>query len=458
MQGRAQSGTTCPAFAVTAVLAAMALVVTDASLVNVGLPTIAIALKIAPSKAVYIVSAYQLSLLMFLLPAAAIGEAAGHRKVFAAGIVIFLLAALVSASASSLAILIAARFVQGIGGAAVMALGVALLRQSLSDARLGAAIAWNALTVALCSAAGPALGAIILGSASWHALFLVHLPLGVVALSFCGALPASERSRPWPDFISILLSCSSLGALVVAAAQIASQPGDAAALFILSSSAFALLVLRERSRTFPLIPFDLLGLESFRLSFLASICCFVAQTMGMLSLPFYLQQSVGLTPTATGLYMTAWPIAVGLAGLLAGNLANRLPTAALMASGAFSLALGLGAIALIQQAHGLLIASIFLCGLGFGFFQVPNNRNLFLSAPAERSGAAGGLQGTARLTGQALGAMLVSVVLGMTVTTPKLAFAVGAGFAIIAGAISFWHVKVQMRRFVSSELLDPVSI
>jgi DHA2 family multidrug resistance protein-like MFS transporter len=140
---------------VAAVLLAMAMVVLDAGMVNVALPSIAASLEVTPAISVRIVLAYQTALVIALLPAAALAESVGYQRIFSAGIVLFIAASLLCVVAPSLEWLIAMRFVQGLGGAAIMALGIALLRQSLSPARLGAAIGWNALTVATGSAAGP---------------------------------------------------------------------------------------------------------------------------------------------------------------------------------------------------------------------------------------------------------------------------------------------------------------
>jgi MFS transporter, DHA2 family, multidrug resistance protein len=119
------------AIAIVAVLTSMALVVLDAAMVNVATPTIADALGVDPAKALRIVSVYQTALVMALLPCAALGESLGYRRVFASGLALFIIASALSASAPTLDWLVAARFLQGLGGAAIMALGIALLRQVL---------------------------------------------------------------------------------------------------------------------------------------------------------------------------------------------------------------------------------------------------------------------------------------------------------------------------------------
>jgi len=170
------------ALAIGCVLAALVLVVLDAVIVNVALPAIAHSLRISPAESVWVVTAYQLALVMTLLPCAALGESFGYRRVYTASVGLFVFGSALCALAPSLWVLVVARFIQGLGGAAIMALGIALLRLIVSERQLGAAISWNTLAVALSSAAGPALGALVLSSANWRWLFAINLPLGALVL------------------------------------------------------------------------------------------------------------------------------------------------------------------------------------------------------------------------------------------------------------------------------------
>jgi DHA2 family multidrug resistance protein-like MFS transporter len=167
----------------------MALAVLDGAITNVALPSMARSLQVEPGMAVWIVTSYQTALVMALLPCAALGESIGQRRVFTAGVALFTGASVLCALAPSLAWLVAARFVQGLGAAGVMALGISLVRAAVPPGQLGAAIGWNALVVALSSAAGPAIGSAILSSAPWPWLFAFNLPLGVLVLFASRALP-----------------------------------------------------------------------------------------------------------------------------------------------------------------------------------------------------------------------------------------------------------------------------
>ncbi len=431
--------------AIACVLAAMALVVIDAAIVNVALPTLAKSLRVTPADAVLTVTAYQMALVMALLPAAALGESLGLRRIFTAGITVFVLASLLCAAASSLSWLVAARFLQGLGGAAIMALGVPLLRFTVPAGQFGAAIGWNALTVALCAAAGPTLGALILSATSWPWLFALNIPLGIMALVATRALPLVAGTARRIDWVSAGLAMLAVAALVIGAELIPAWPAISAALFLVAVVALPILVRRETPKVAPLVPLDLLRDGSFRISVAASICCFAGQASAMVALPFYLQHSLGQTPMSAGLYMTPWPLAVAVAAPITSRLAKRVSTAWLCAAGGVLLALGLAAAALWPLAADPLPLAAFtmLCGLGFGLFQVPNNQNMFLAAPRQRSAAAGGMQGTARLTGQTAGAVTMTLLLSLTPaeTAPRLGLGIAALLALMAGIVSLLRVQ-----------------
>ena len=433
--------------AVAAVLTAMTLVVLDAGMTNLALPTIAGALRVSPAAAVAVVTAYQTVLLVALLPAAALGERFGCRRVFASGVWLFIAASVLCALASSLPWLVAARSLQGLGGAAIMALGVPLLRFSVPPRRLGAAIGWNALTVALASSAGPGVGALILSYAEWPWLYAVNPPLGIAILVACGQLPRTPAGPHRLDLASMALSGGMFAGLFIGAQLLPARPLLAGSLAAAGLICLGLLVRREAPKAAPLFPLDLLRQRSVRLSVIASILCFTGQAAALVALPFYLQQVLGQSPFTTGVYMTVWPLSVAFTAIAAGRLADRFSTALLCAAGGLALAVGLASAALWplgEDARPMLLFAA-ACGMGFGLFQTPNNRNMFLSAPLERSAASGGLQGTARLTGQTAGAVLMTLLFTLVPVgaAARLGLGIGGALALLAGLVSLFRIRDQ---------------
>lgn len=429
--------------AVAAILGAGVLVVLDGAIANIALPSIARQLHAAPADAVWIVTAYQLAVVMFLLPASAVGERFGYRRVFAGGVALFTVASVLCALSPSLPWLVAARCLQGLGSAAVMPLGLALLRFTYPRRLLARSIAWNALAVAAASAAGPTLGAFILSATSWPWLFAVNLPIGLLVLAACAGLPGptlSPRSARPIDAGSIALNAAMFAAFVLGADRVVAHPLQGGALLAGSVASLVLLVRRELPKAAPLIPLDLLRVHSFRISVIASVCCFTGQMAALVALPFYIQHELGQSAVTAGLLMTPWPLAVMLAAPLSARLAQRLPSAWLCAAGSacFSAGLALCALWPLNGDSALPIALFTsLAGLGFGFFQTPNNQNMLLSAPRERSGAAGGAQGTARLTGLTLGSLLMSLMFGLLPSHSAVHWGLAtAAVAALAGSVA----------------------
>jgi len=426
--------------AMAAILGAIGLVVLDGAIANVALPSMAHQLVVSPADAVWVVTGYQLAIVMFLLPASAIGERLGYRRVFTAGVALFTLASALCAFAPSLSWLVAARFLQGLGSAAVMPLGLALLRFTYPKRLLGAAIGWNALAVALSSAAGPTVGAAILSVADWRWLFAVNIPLGLLVLLACRGLPKPAGTARRIDLISVALNAGLFAAFVLGADQVLTHPMTGFVLLALAALGLFLLVRRELPQATPLIPLDLLRNHSFRVSVMASVCCFSGQMASYVALPFYIQHDLGQSALTAGFLMTPWPLAVMLAAPLAGRWSERVSTAWLCAAGGACLAIGL-ALSAIWPLHGKLLPLVIftaLAGFGFGFFQTPNNRNMLLSAPKERSGAAGGMQGAARLTGQTLGSLLMGLLFTLlpAASAPRWGLGLAAVLTLAGGLIS----------------------
>jgi MFS transporter, DHA2 family, multidrug resistance protein len=425
----------------------MAAAVLDASSVNIALPSIASALRVDPSAAAWLVIAYQGALVAGLLPLAAIGERVGYRPTFVVGAIFFALCAAASSIVPSFAWLVAFRAVQGVGAAAIMALGVALLRQTVEEEKFGQAIGWNAMTVALLSAAGPTIGALLLGIGSWRFIFVGSVLLAGIALAAALALPSQRIEGRKLDGIGLSVYFAVVPTFVIAAG-VARQSALAAALMLTAGTVgLGLLVRRDVRRVTPFLPLPLFRSPSFSRSVMASILCFTAVGLALLMLPFALHERLGLSARGTALMMTPWPLAVLLTTPVTACLLNRVCPARLCAVGAFVLACGLATLAggPLGSSVAVHVIGVIFCGIGFGLFQTPNNRTMFLAAPADRAASAGGVQGTARLIGQIAGALIASYLLfAATVNVAaSIAFGIAALAACMSAAISGSNDRVN---------------
>ncbi len=176
---------------------AIGMSVIDSAIVNVALPTLSADFAVPPEHAIWVVNAYQLAITVSLLPLASLGDILGYRTIYRMGIVLFTLASVACGLSNSLLTLTLARVVQGFGAAGVMSINIALVRAVYPKASLGAGVSNVAMVVAVCSAAGPSIGAAILAIAPWRWLFFVNGPLGLIAsvLAFRVSAAYAETRR-----------------------------------------------------------------------------------------------------------------------------------------------------------------------------------------------------------------------------------------------------------------------
>ncbi|MDR3375174.1 MAG: MFS transporter [Ancalomicrobiaceae bacterium] len=434
-------------WAIAVVLLTLLLTVLDGAIANIALPSIAKALGAAPADTVWVVSSYQLAVILALLPSGALGEKFGARRVFIAGVTLFTVASAMCALSSGLPMLVAARFLQGLGAGQIMALTAMMLRFSCPLRLLGTVIGFNAVTVAISSAMGPGVAGLILSVADWPWLFAVNLPIGAVILAAFRMLPHPAGMARRLDRLVIALNTAMFVLFFVGADALADLPAAGAAAIVAAFVCLAVLIRREMRRDAPLVPVDLFRNPAFRVAVIASVSCFCGQMMSYVALPFYLQHHLNQSITMSGLYMVPWPLAVMVVAPIVGRLSNSWPTSWMCAVGGTVCATGLTIVASFSNSTSLepFVIGTVLAGAGFGCFQTPNNRILLLSAPKARSGAAGAMQGTARLVGQTLGAIGMALLFKLCSLdwAPRLGLFVAAGFVITASLISLMRVRYE---------------
>ena len=438
-------------WAMFAIWLGLAMSVLDSSIANVALPAIARDLNATPSGSIWVVNAYQLAMVTALLPLSALGEIIGYRRVYVVGLVVFTLASAGCAAAHTLPMLASARVLQGFGAAGLMSVNPALVRFTFPRDQLGKGLGLNALVVALSAAAGPTVASAILAAAPWPWLFAVNLPLGVITLA--AAAKALPYTPPVPrrfDVWSAVLNAVAFGSVVGGVELLIRENGVGRgwALVALGLAAGVLLVRRSLTQPTPLMPVDLLKAPMFSLSISSSVCSFMASMSCVVALPFFLQTILGRSQVETGFLMTPWPLGLALAAPLAGRLADRYPAGLLSSIGLIIMAAGSAVLALTPSD-----ASAFdicwrmgLCGAGFGFFQSPNNRAMLWGTPRDRSGGAGGMLATARITGQTAGATAVALALHVDPAYgARHALWVGVVMALVGAVVSSLRLNPSVR-------------
>ncbi len=422
-------------WAAMTLLVGIGMSVLDSSMSNVALPTIARELNQSAAAVVWIVNAYGLTLVMTLLPMSAIGERTGFKRLFKYGLLLFTVASVASSIAPSLPWLLVCRVLQGLGGSAIMCLFGALVRHIYPPQMMARGIGINAMMVGVTSVLGPTIGSFILSVSSWHWIFAINIPIGLLALLGVKYLPDVAPIKGRFDWLSACLSMLTVGLIIVGIDYLSTYTWQSLGAIVMGILTGVVLMRRSNQQVAPLVPVDLLKISSLRFAIAASLCTFSAQMATFISLPFYLQQTLHRSQSSVGMLMAAWPMGAALIALIAGRMSNIYPVAILSGLGAGAMATGIAIIVLMpEHASDIwLMLAMGLAGVGFGFFQTPNNRVIIGSAPRHRAGALGGLQATTRVFGQTFGAAMVASAFSLSVSVgPTLGLIVGITFASVA--------------------------
>lgn len=436
-------------WAALAVFTALAMASLDTAIANIALPSMAADLRASAADVIWVVNVYQIAMVATLLPLAALGEIVGHQRIYLGGLLLFTLASLACALAWSLPTLLIARTLQGLGAAGVMSVNIALVRFIYPENKLGRGLGHNALVVATSFTLGPTLAAGILSIATWPWLFAVNIPFGVIAILVgIKTLPKTVRASHAFDFTGALMASGCLGFLILGLGSAAhhTPPLIVAAELAAGVVIGWLLMRRHAEHPAPMLPIDLFRRPVFALSAATAVCSFAVQGLAFVSLPFYFEDVLHRTTIETGLFLTPWPLVVGIMAPIAGPLSDRHPPGILGGIGLATLCIGMALLALLPPEPTTIdiVWRMMVCGVGFGFFQAPNMKALMSSAPAGRSGSASGIIATARLTGQMTGAALAAscfALFGHSGST--WALALGAGFAALGCVLSLLRQVVR---------------
>ena len=436
-------------WAILSVGFALSMSVLDVNIINVVLPTLSHDFGTSPAATTWIVNGYQLAIVVSLLSFSAIGEIIGYRKVFLSGIALFIVTSLICALADSFWTLTIARIFQGFSASAITSVNTAQLRYIYPKSQIGRGMGINAMVVSISAAAGPSVASGILSIASWHWLFAINVPLGLMALllGFKNLPRQEERNKRKFDVVSAIANAITFGLLIYTLDSFAHhEQNDYIILQLVVLIIVATYYIRRQlGQESPLLPLDLLKIPIFRLSILTSVCSFTAQMLAMVSLPFFLQNTLGHSEVMTGLLLTPWPLTTLVVAPTAGYLVERIHPGILGSIGMVLFGIGLFSLSFLSPDSSVIsiIPRLMLCGAGFGLFQTPNNSTIISSAPTLRSGGASGMLGMARLLGQTFGTTLVALLFSFVVQEKSTAICliVGSGFAAVAAVVSSFRLS-----------------
>jgi len=407
----------------------------DISIVNVALPTLQQALNTDMAGLQWVINAYAIALSALMLSAGPLGDRYGHRRMWLLSVATFMLGSLLCACAGNLATLVAGRAVQGIAGALLIPAAMPILSHAFPDARQRARAigGWSAFS-ALALVLGPLLGGVLVQRVGWPSIFLINLPLGLLALAL-GAWGIPERRHPQHaalDPAGQLLSVVALGALSYGLIAIGAHGLLAPVTLLALGVAAAGLILFgivERRVARPLLPLDLFADRRFGMFNLASFVLGFTAYASLFFLSLFFQQAQGHNAALAGSQLAPQFLLMGAVSLLFGRLVAHLGLHAALVLGYALAGAALCAMATFEPAtsHAYSSAVLVLLGIGMGLAVPATGMAVMASAPVERAGIASATMNALRQAGMSLGIALLGSLMGQRAVQQFAASAQAAG-------------------------------
>lgn len=417
----------------------------DGSVVNTLLPVLARELGTDIAGIEWVTTIYLLVISGLLLSVGRAGDLFGHKRLYLAGFVVFLLGSALCGLAGSARALIAMRAVQALGAAMLMATSPAILTRSFPASQRGRALGAQGTFTYLGLTVGPSLGGWLAGSFGWRTVFYINIPVGLVAIALAHRTIADDRVARHEerfDFVGASLFTAGLVSLMIALNQGHAWGWSAPATVALLTAAALLLVgfVRvEQRRPSPMLDLSLFRSRVFSAATLSALLNYACVYAVLFVLPFLLIQGRGLDVQHAGIVLTAQPIVMAVVAPFSGTLSDRIGSRVPATLGMLLLAAGLVALGLLAPhgSIGAIAAALALVGLGVGIFVSPNNSALMGAAPRHRQGIAAGVLATARNVGMVLGVGFAGAVFTTVVAraaVPSAGLPVGISAALFAAA------------------------
>jgi EmrB/QacA subfamily drug resistance transporter len=381
----------------------------DGSIVNVALPTLSAALGADFATVQWVVLSYLLTITTLLAVVGRLADMYGRKRLYNSGFVVFTVGSLLCGLSPSVGWLIGFRVLQGIGAALILALGLALVTEAFPPQERGRALGIAGSIVSIGIVTGPTLGGVIIENLSWHWIFFVNVPIGILGTYLVWRnIPATRPPGGQAfDFGGAATLCLGLLGILLGLTT-GQQEGftspQALGLFVFGIFFLLALLYIQRRHPQPIIDPVLFRNRLFTVNLVTGLLVFVGLGSGVL-IPFYLETVLGYSVQQVGLLLAVVPIALGIVSPISGVLSDRVGSRPISVLGLAVTLLGYLALSTLSTettAVGFMLRYV-LVGVGVGLFQSPNNSAMMGTAPRERLGVASGLLAMTRNLGQTVG-------------------------------------------------------
>jgi EmrB/QacA subfamily drug resistance transporter len=409
-----------PTLILAATVLASAMAFIDGSVVTIALPVIQSEMRASFQGLQWVVNAYTLPLGALILVGGGMGDRLGRKRIFLAGIVIFALASLLCAAAPSLAVLIAGRALQGVGGALLVPQSLAIISASFPREVRGRAIGVWAAASAITTSLGPPIGGFLIDALSWRVAFWINLPLSVAALWLTYAYVPESRDHGATgrlDWAGSALAALSLGALTYGLSSL--SDGAPRPMMIAGTLALAVVGLLafwrvEAVAANPIMPFGLFQSRTFLIANIFTLFLYGALAAVLFLLPFDLIERRGMPASAVGIVLLPFGLIIGLLSRFSGGLSDRHGARLFLVGGALLAGVGAAWLAVLSQSFWAgVMAPVLLMAFGMAAIVSPLTTVVMNAAPDHRSGAASGVNNAASRVAGLLAIAIIGAIAGL---------------------------------------------
>jgi EmrB/QacA subfamily drug resistance transporter len=440
-------------YVMSAIAMGIFLATIDGSIVNVALPTLTTALQTDFATVQWVVLSYLLTITTLQAIVGRLADMYGRKIFYNSGFVVFTVGSLLCGLAPTVGWLIAARILQGVGAALILALGLAIVTDAFPPGERGRALGIAGSIVSIGIVTGPTLGGLIIENLSWHWIFFVNVPIGILGTYLAWRYIPVGRPLGGQQFdlggaatLCVFLLSLLLG--LTTGQRLGFTHPDTLRLFVIAAFFLAVFLILETRHPQPIVEPSLFRNALFRTNLITGFLVFIALGTGVL-IPFYLENALGYSVQQVGFLLAVLPVTLGITSPISGSLADRFGSRPISVLGLAVTTLGfltLSTLSTETSAVGFILRYLPV-GVGVGLFQSPNNSAIMGSVPRERLGIASGLLAITRSLGQTvgiavLGALWATMVIraaggvvagGASAATPA-AQAAGLQTAVLAAA------------------------
>ncbi|MDO9323379.1 MAG: MFS transporter [Methanoregula sp.] len=398
----------------------------DATIVNIALPAIAKSFDISTVMASWVLNAYLIVLVSLLLAASRLGDMKGYRNLFLCGFGLFTAGSALCGLSPTIEVLIASRMLQAVGGAVISALGAVMVTSYLSSSLRGQALGIVAMFTMLGAALGPVLGGFLTSVFSWQYIFLVNLPVGIIAIILgMHILPTQAPVSPKAkiDILGVLLVFVALGSLIVGLTSVQGSNSRLGMIALVISAIFwCLFIMQERRGKEPLINTRLFANRAYSLQNVNVLLINMAMAGVMVIMPFYLELVKKIPAGNAGTILLTLPVGMIVTAPLAGKISDVIGTKKPIITGFAICTVALFLLSTIsaETSVGHIAIYLFLLGAGTGIAFSPLNSAVMGECEAKDRGSTSGLVKMMTNLGSSLGVAVVMLVATIA-AGPKLA-------------------------------------